>query len=52
MPRLATGVGGLEWGPVKELIERHFADAAYPVFVYHEYHKGVVASEEFPAGVG
>ena len=51
MPRLATGVGGLEWAPVKELIERHFGDAAYPVFVYHEYYKGVVASEEFPAGV-
>lgn len=50
MPRLATGVGGLDWEPVKELIERHFADATYPVFVYHEYHKGVVASENLPAG--
>ncbi|MFN5707085.1 MAG: Appr-1-p processing protein, partial [Planctomycetota bacterium] len=49
LPRLATGVGGLEWGPVKELIESHFSDAAYPVLLYHEYHKGVHASERLPA---
>lgn len=49
LPRLANGVGGLAWGPVKELIESHFADATYPVFVYHEYFRGVAASEVLPA---
>ena len=48
IPRLATGVGALEWGPVKELVESHFANATYPVFLYHDSHKGVSASEKFP----
>ncbi|MDR0781951.1 MAG: Appr-1-p processing protein [Pseudomonadales bacterium] len=45
LPRLATGVGGLEWTAVKPLIERHLADLNIPVFVYAVYRKGVKAAE-------
>ena len=45
MPRLATGVGGLEWADVKPLIEHHLGDLAIPVYVYSQYHAGVAATE-------
>ena len=41
LPRLATGVGGLDWREVKPLIERHLADLEANVFVYTTYEKGV-----------
>jgi O-acetyl-ADP-ribose deacetylase (regulator of RNase III) len=40
LPRLATGVGGLDWKPVKELIEQHLGDLAIPVILYTTFHKG------------
>jgi len=45
LPRLATGVGGLDWEQVKPLIERHLGDLAIPVYVYTTYRKGEQAKE-------
>ena len=45
LPKLATGVGGLDWKDVKPLIETHLGDLKIPVYVYTEYHKGVAATE-------
>ena len=48
LPRLATGVGGLEWGAVKALIEQHLGPLGVPVIVYTTYRAGEVASEMLP----
>lgn len=45
LPRLATGVGGLDWAEVKPLIERHLGDLPIPVFVYATYRPGEQAVE-------
>jgi O-acetyl-ADP-ribose deacetylase (regulator of RNase III) len=45
LPRLATGVGGLDWKDVRPLIDRHLGDALIPVFVYATYHPEVKAPE-------
>lgn len=45
LPRVATGVGGLEWSDVKPLIEQHLGDLGIPVMVYAVFHKGVAAKE-------
>ena len=45
LPRLATGVGGLDWSEVKPLIERHLGDLGIPVIVYAVYHRAVQARE-------
>ena len=45
LPRLATGVGGLEWADVKPLIERHLGSLSIPVFVYEAYKPGIEAVE-------
>ena len=45
LPRLACGVGGLDWNEVKPLIEKHLGDLNIPVYVYSTYHKGVKAVE-------
>jgi O-acetyl-ADP-ribose deacetylase (regulator of RNase III) len=45
LPRLATGVGGLDWAEVKPLIERHLSELDIPVYVYVVYHKGQKANE-------
>jgi O-acetyl-ADP-ribose deacetylase (regulator of RNase III) len=45
LPRLATGVGGLDWNDVKPLVDRHLGDLTIPVYVYVEYQKGVAAPE-------
>lgn len=43
--RLATGVGGLDWEPVRALIRTHLGDLPIPIFVYTTYHKGQQADE-------
>lgn len=48
LPRLATGVGGLDWSDVRPLVEKHLGDLTIPVYVYETYHPGVAAKE--PAG--
>lgn len=45
LPKLATGVGGLDWAEVRPLIQSHLGDLKIPVFVYTEYHAGVQATE-------
>ncbi len=45
LPRLATGVGGLEWSAVRPLIDHHLGELNIPVLIYSEYHKGVKADE-------
>ncbi len=47
LPRLATGVGGLDWSEVKPLIEHRLSDLAIPIFLYTEYHAGIAAEELF-----
>ena len=46
LPRLATGVGGLDWKDVKPLIENHLADIQIPIFIYTHYESGVQATEK------
>lgn len=43
LPRLATGVGGLDWDDVRPLIEEHLGTAKADVFVYATYRPGVTA---------
>jgi len=45
LPRLATGVGGLEWPAVQALIETHLGRVDIPVIVYRTYQAGVKAAE-------
>jgi O-acetyl-ADP-ribose deacetylase (regulator of RNase III) len=45
LPRLATGVGGLDWELVRPLVERHLGDLAVTVYVYAAYRKGEQAKE-------
>jgi O-acetyl-ADP-ribose deacetylase (regulator of RNase III) len=45
IPKLATGVGGLDWESVRELIEQHLGPLSIPVFVYTTYHAGQAAEE-------
>lgn len=45
LPRLATGVGGLEWKDVKPLLDKHLGDLGIPVLVYEVYRKDVAADE-------
>lgn len=45
LPRLATGVGGLDWNEVKPLIEQHLGPLSTKVFVYATYRAGVAANE-------
>jgi O-acetyl-ADP-ribose deacetylase (regulator of RNase III) len=45
LPRLATGVGGLDWEQVSPLIRSHLGELQIPVFVYTHYQPGVQAVE-------
>jgi O-acetyl-ADP-ribose deacetylase (regulator of RNase III) len=45
MPKLATGVGHLEWDDVHKLIVQHLGDLPIPVYIYTTYHKGQKAVE-------
>jgi O-acetyl-ADP-ribose deacetylase (regulator of RNase III) len=48
LPRLATGVGGLDWADVKPLIEHHLGELGIPVIVYETYRPNVAADEGLP----
>ncbi|MFM7155794.1 MAG: macro domain-containing protein [Bacteroidota bacterium] len=41
LPRLATGVGGLDWEEVKKVIYEHLGDLPATVYVYTTFSKGV-----------
>ena len=45
LPKLATGVGGLDWADVKPLIHQYLGDLSIPVYVYTSYKKGEAALE-------
>jgi O-acetyl-ADP-ribose deacetylase (regulator of RNase III) len=45
LPRLATGVGGLDWTEIEPLIQQHLGAVKIPVYVYTNYQKGVKAAE-------
>jgi O-acetyl-ADP-ribose deacetylase (regulator of RNase III) len=45
LPRLATGVGGLDWLAVEPLVREHLGDGGYEVFIYDSYVKGQKAQE-------
>lgn len=45
LPRLATGVGRLEWEDVRQLIDEQLGDLEIPIYVYVRYDKGVKAQE-------
>jgi O-acetyl-ADP-ribose deacetylase (regulator of RNase III) len=48
LPRLATGVGGLEWDDVFPIIEEILGDLDIPVVVYADYHADIQAKEPVP----
>lgn len=48
LPRLATGVGGLNWDDVRALIQSHLGDLQIPIFVYTTYHPNQAALESMP----
>jgi O-acetyl-ADP-ribose deacetylase (regulator of RNase III) len=45
LPRLATGVGRLEWADVEPLVHENLADLPIPVVIYTIYRRGVQAKE-------
>ncbi len=45
LPRLATGVGGLDWNDVRPLIMNQLADIDATVFIYQTYVPGQKAAE-------
>ncbi len=45
LPRLATGVGGLDWHDVRPVIEERLGGLAIPIYVYSEFHVGQQAEE-------
>ena len=45
LPRLATGVGGLDWSDVRPVIEERLGGLGIPVYVYSEFHAGQQAEE-------
>ena len=45
LPKLATGVGGLQWTEVYPLIQNHLADFPIPIYIYTTYVKGQQAQE-------
>ena len=45
LPRLATGVGGLDWADVRPLIDKHLGSLGIPVYVYATFQPGVTAKE-------
>ncbi|MBL8828769.1 MAG: macro domain-containing protein [Planctomycetaceae bacterium] len=45
LPKLATGVGGLDWSVIKPLIQSHLGDLPIPIYLYTEYRPGTAAHE-------
>ena len=46
LPRLATGVGGLDWAHVEPLLVAQLGALKLPVYVYTKYVAGLAAMEE------
>ena len=45
LPRLATGVGGLNWEEVEPLVKQRLGDLGIPIYLYTEFHAGQQAAE-------
>ena len=45
IPKLATGVGGLDWNEVKPLVHQYLGDLPINVYVYTTFKKGEAATE-------
>lgn len=45
LPRIATGVGGLDWKDIKPLIEEHLNSLSIPVIIYETYTADLEAEE-------
>lgn len=45
LPRLATGVGGLDWQAVHERIEQYLGDLDVPIYLYETYQPDESAEE-------
>ncbi len=45
LPRLATGVGGMDWKEVLPVIEEQLGDLGIPIVIYSEFHAGQAAKE-------
>lgn len=45
IPKLATGVGGLNWTDVSPLVDEFLGNLPIPVYVYSHYRPGVAAQE-------
>ena len=45
LPRLATGVGGMDWTVVRPMLETYLGDLTIPVYLYVTYHAGQQAPE-------
>lgn len=45
LPRLCTGVGGLEWSEVEPLIRTHLGDLKIPIYLYTHYERGVAGEK-------
>lgn len=45
LPRIATGVGGLEWDDVLPIVEEKLGELGIPVYIYSEFHSGQQANE-------
>ena len=45
LPRLATGVGGLDWDLVRPELEAHLGSLDIPVIIYTTYHAGQAGKE-------
>ncbi|MBL8730211.1 MAG: macro domain-containing protein [Planctomycetes bacterium] len=48
LPRLATGVGGLDWAHVEPLVHAQLGGLKIPVYVYTKYAAGWAAEEPPP----
>lgn len=45
MPKIGTGVGGMDWSDVEPLIIKHLDDLNIPIYVYTTFHSGEKAQE-------
>ena len=45
LPKLATGVGGMEWSDVHTIITQQLGDLPIPIYLYTTYHSGQHATE-------
>jgi O-acetyl-ADP-ribose deacetylase (regulator of RNase III) len=45
LPRIATGVGGLDWDDVLPVVQETLGSLDIPIYLYTRYEKGVAAKE-------